>query len=108
MAEFIGSLRERVTVEHWQAAADDTGAAAGAWTAQASVWAAIVPVDTSATPVVGEQRTQRPRFRLTLRQRGGIDLVTRIRWQGRALTVLRIERDPRTPERLTILVEDRT
>lgn len=107
-AEFTGSLREALAVEHWTPAPDDSGGDGGEWTAAGYVWAALVPIDSSLTPVVGERRVSRPRFRLTMRAVPDIGLTTRFRWQGRLLSVLRVEPDPRTPDRLTLLVEDRT
>jgi len=103
-AEFTGSLREHVAVEQWTAAPDSDGA----WTAAGTAWAEIVPTDSAATPEVGERRTSRLRFRLTLRARSDIGLATRFRWGERILTVLRTEPDPRQPDRLTLLVEERT
>lgn len=109
IAEFTGSLRESVAVEHWIAAPDDSGGDAGAWAFAGDAWAALVPVDLVATSsVVGERRVTRARLRLTLRAGSAVGLTSRFRWQGRILVVLRVEPDPRTPDRLTLLVEDRT
>lgn len=108
MTEFTGSLRERVEVHRWQPARSDSGGNAGYWVAGETVAAAIVPTDSNASPVIGERLASRPRFRLTLRRRPGITLATRFRWRGRLLSILRLEADPRTPDRLTCLVEDRT
>ena len=108
IAEFTGSLRERVAVEHWTPAPDDSGGDAGAWTAAGPAWAALVPVDVVATSsIVGERRITRPRFRLTLRA-AAAGLTTRFRWRERLLVVLRVEPDPRALDRTTLLVEDRT
>lgn len=105
--EFTGSLREAFAVEHWTSAPDAGGGDAGAWTAAGYAWGALVPADVGPT-VVGERRVLRPRFRLTLRALPGVGLATRFRWRGRVLTVLRVDADPRTPDRMTLLVEDRT
>ena len=109
-AEFTGALREAVGVEHWVPARDDSGDDAGAWTAVGPAWAALVPVDAGVTSLasVGERRVGRPRFRLTLRATPGIGMTSRFQWRGRLLAVLRAEPDPRTPDRMTLLVEDRT
>lgn len=108
MPEFIGLLRDALAVEQWLAAPDDSGGDAGAWTPAGTAWGALVPTDSSATPVVGERRVDRTRYRLTLRARPGLGLTTRFRWGDRLLVVLRVEPDPRTPDRITCLVEDRT
>lgn len=108
MTEFAGSLRERVGIQHWRADRDDSGGDAGAWVAGDTVPAALVPTDSNAAPVAGEGLVSRQRYRLTLRHRGDIGLASRFRWGDRLLSVLRVEADPRTPDRLTCLVEDRT
>lgn len=110
VAEFSGALREAVGVEQWTPARDDSGDDAGAWTAAGPAWAALVPVDVGVTalPSIGERRVGRPRFRLTLRATPGVGVTSRFRWRDRVLAVLRVEPDPRTPDRMTLLVEDRT
>ena len=108
MVEFTGSLRERVTIEHWRSARDDSGNDAGEWITSGAIDAALVPTDSNAVTVAAEGLVTRQRFRLTLRQRADVSLATRFRWCARVLAVLRVERDPRTPDRLTCLVEDRT
>jgi len=107
-AEFTGSLRDSVGIEHWIAAPDDSGGDAGAWTSAGSAWAAVVPADLVGTSaVIGERRVTRARYRVTLRAGSGAGLTSRFRWRERILAVLRVEPDPRTPDRLTLLVEDR-
>ncbi len=112
-AEFTGSLRDRIAVEHWVSAPDDSGGDAGWWATAGPTWAALVPADLVGTSaVVGERRVTRSRYRLTLRAGSGAGsgagLTSRFRWRDRILAVLRVEPDPRTPDRLTLLVEDRT
>lgn len=109
MDEFTGGLREVVAVENWVGAADD---AAGVWAPAGEAFAALVPVartsDAHPGAVVGEGRVSRPRYTLTLRARGDVGLASRFRWRERTLAVLRIDPDPRLPDRTTMLVEDRT
>lgn len=99
-AEFAGALCERVVLEHWQG--DPEG---GAWLAAGEHWASLVPHDAQ-TPVIGEGRVSRPRYRLVMRG-GDAGLAHRFRWRGRVLAVLRLEPDPRTPDRQALIVEDR-
>ncbi len=101
MTEFTGLLTERVTLEHW--VGDPDG---GAWVAGGDAWASLAPADHGPT-VVGEGRVSRPRYRVTLRARGDVGLATRFGWRGRVLAVLRVEPDPRQPDRATFIVEDR-
>ena len=100
-AEFAGALSERVAIEDWQG--DPEG---GTWLAGGDAWAAIVPHDPGAT-VIGEGRASRPRYRLTMRSGRAVTLASRFSWRGRVLAVLRLEPDPRTPDRQSFIVEDR-
>ena len=99
--EFAGALTERVALEQWQG--DPEG---GAWVADGEAWAALVPHDALA-PVVGEGQASRPRYRLTIRTGPAVTLASRFLWRGRVLAVLRLEPDTRTPDRQSIIVEDR-
>lgn len=101
MSEFAGLLSERVALEHWQG--DPEG---GAWVAAGEAWAGLVPHDPG-LPLTGEGRASRPRYRLTLRSGAGVTLASRFVWRKRVLAVLRLEPDPRAPDRQTIIVEDR-
>ena len=101
MTEFSGTLRERVHLEHWAGTPED-----GAWVAGGDAWGALVPVEPGPA-VLGEGRVARPRYRLTLRARGDVELTTRFRWRGRLLSVVRVEPDPRARDRTNALVEDR-
>jgi len=110
--EFTGRLREAVAVETWSGAADDLGGITANWLPLGFDWAAVVPIERgfgdAVSPVAGEGRVSRPRFRLTLRARGDVGLASRFRWRGHLLSVIRAEPDPRTPDRITLLVESRT
>ncbi len=100
MAELTGLLAERLGVETWSGDPE-----AGAWVAGVEIWGGLVPVEGG--PVgAGEGRVSRPRYRLTIRTRA-VSLATRFRWRGRVLAVLRLEPDPRLPDRTTLTVEDR-
>ncbi len=99
-AEFAGLLRERVALEHWQG--DPEG---GAWVAAGEHWASLVPHEAQ-TQVVGEGRSSRSRYRLMLRSIG-VTLAHRFLWRDRVLAVVRLEPDPRMPDRQTLIVEDR-
>ena len=101
MTEFSGALSERVRVEHWLGDPD-----AGAWLGAGDAWAGLVPAD-HGPAVLGERRVGRPRYRATLRRRDDVGLASRLLWRGRMLAVLRVEPDPRAPDRTILLVEDR-
>lgn len=109
MAELAGSLRERVTIERWQAARDENGADVGEWRRLAAVAAALVPeaADGAAAGFEGEAPRSRGRWLVTLRAGPAIDLATRLRWRGRTLAVLAVTADPARPDRLLLRVEER-
>lgn len=100
-AELAGLLRERVVIEHWQAARDDAGADAGSWQVAGPAWAAIMP-DAAGEAVAGEARRSGPDWRVTLRADARIGLTSRLWWRGEVLTVRAVTRDPRTPDRLVL------
>ncbi len=109
--EFAGALREAVTIETWSGTPDDLGGMTANWLPAGADWAALVPIERgfgdAVNPVAGEGRVSRPRFRLTLRNRTDIGLTSRFHWRGHLLTVIRLEPDPRTRDRMTLLVEQR-
>ena len=80
----------------------------GAWGGGCVAWAALQPVQDFQLVDVGERRIGRPRYHLTLRTPTAATVSSRFRWRGRLLVVVRAEPDPRTRDRLTFLVEDRT
>lgn len=107
MTEFSGRLRERVTAERAPDTPDGAGGRTGDWSPAGSHWASLAP-EGRGPGVRGENEVLRPRFRLMLRPAPGLGLDTRFRWQGRLLHVVRVETDPRFPDRLALIVEDRT
>jgi head-tail adaptor len=104
--ELAGALNERVAIETWVAARDAAGAEAGHWQAVGAAAAAILPDGLARSPL-GEARRSGQRWRVTLRAGPALGLTSRLIWQGRVLAVLAVERDPRRPERLSALCEER-
>jgi head-tail adaptor len=100
--EFAGGLRETVLIEL------SVAGSPGTWGPAHPAWAALVPVEDTQLIDIGERRIGRPRFRLTLRTPTAATVTSRFRWRDRLLVVVRVEPDPRTRDRLTFLVEDRT
>lgn len=100
--EFAGALRETVVIER------PVAGRPGTWGGGRPAWAALVPVDATQLVDIGERRIGRPRYRLTLRTPTSATVTSRFRWRDRLLVVVRAEPDPRTRDRLTFLVEDRT
>jgi head-tail adaptor len=47
-----------------------------------------------------------PKYRVTIRQRDGIALDQRVRWNGRSLMVRQLLDDPRTKDRIVMRCEE--
>lgn len=102
--EFSGALTERVTLQRRAATRDDMGAANGAWTTIATLWAGIAPV-TPASWGAGDLPAAAPRWAATIR--AGADVATgdRLQWRGLSFTVRTVETDPAIRDRLTLVLE---
>jgi head-tail adaptor len=104
MSELAGKLRERVTVASPSEARGPAGEAGVDFMEGDPVWASVEPVREA--PTVGaERRTQRPRYRVTLRGEIGVKPGDRLVWRGETLSVLAVTRDPARPERMTATAE---
>lgn len=104
MSEFAGALRERILIER----RGEAGAAASeGWRHDGAAWAAVAPLGPGERIVAGAL-SARPRWRITIRQRGGIDLDSRIIWRARTLRLVAIVEDPRQPDRLVLDTEEQS
>lgn len=103
MDELAGRLRERVTIEQWRESRDAAGLAAGAWEIDGVV-AAQMALDrpVNADLLVGDAEQTAARWRVTLRAPVAVGVTSRLWWRGERLTVLAVERDPATPDRLVV------
>lgn len=101
MSEFAGALRERIQFER----PGPTGTAAAHWQPDGAAWAAVAPLGPG-DRIAGGTLSARPRWRVTVRRRGGIDLDCRIIWRTRTLRLVAITEDPRQPDRLVIDTEE--
>jgi head-tail adaptor len=103
--EFAGALIERVAIEAWVPARDDSGADVGQWQAGPLRLAAIEPDGGGSSE--GEARRTRRRWRVTLREPVTVGLTSRLRWDDMVLAVLAVERDPRRRDRIVLRCEAR-
>lgn len=99
-----GRLRTRLGVERFSGAADGAGGFDGGWQPNGSLWAELSEAGEDAR-IEGEARVRRARWKVLARE-GAIDLTCRLRWGTRAFAVLSLTRDPATPDRLRLLVEE--
>ncbi len=101
--ELAGRLRERVTIEQWQESRDAAGLATGNWAVAAVAFAHVAldrPVNTDF--LVGDAEQTASRWRVTFRAPLAVSVTSRLWWRGERLTVLAVERDPATPDRLMV------
>ncbi len=103
---FAGRLRTRLGVERFVAlsAGDGAGGFDGGWHPSGSIWVEMTEAGDDAR-VEGDQRVRHSRWKVLARE-GAIDLTCRLRWGACAFAVLSVTRDPATPDRLRLLVEE--
>lgn len=107
--DYAGSLRERVGVETWVDARDDSGGSVGYWQPQGHFHAAVVPDAGAGTRTVeAEARRSTRRWRVTMRPAAQIGLTSRLIWDSLVLTVLAVENDPRQRDRVVLRCEARS
>lgn len=97
--EFAGRLRTRLGLERWV----EAGGAAG-WRDEGELWA-----DVTLAPERTLEGAEAERFRNRLKVRlrtADVDPTCRVRVDGRLYAVLAARRDPRTPDRMELLVEE--
>lgn len=104
MSDFAGALRERIAFER-RAEPGGDAPPGDAWRHDGAAWAAVTPLGPGARIIAGSL-SARPRWRVTVRARGGLDLDSRILWRGRVLMIVAIEEDPRTPDRIDLITEE--
>lgn len=103
--EFAGRLRARLDVERWTGVPDGAGGFEARWTPSGAVWAEIATAGQRAATEGGQHFTH-PRFRAVMRE-GDLDRSCRLRWGNRVLSVLNVSRDPKHPDRMQLLLEER-
>ena len=100
-----GRLRTRLRIERFDPqATDGAGGFTGNWTQAGAIWAEMAEAGEMAA-TEGGQRARRTRFKVTSRA-ADFDLAYRLRLGERAFTVLSVTRDPMTPDRMRLLVEE--
>nr|WP_246605053.1 head-tail adaptor protein [Aquisediminimonas sediminicola] len=102
--ELAGRMRHRVAFERRDPARDALGGAVGEWVTVACCWAAI-EAERPAAPVSGVRVTSWPRYLVTIRTRGDIDLDCRVVWAGTSYRLISILTDPVWPDRMMLVME---
>jgi SPP1 family predicted phage head-tail adaptor len=105
MAEFAGTLRERITIERLTNARNAMGLQEPAWEAVCRCLAGIT-LDSVGPEAEAQALSAMARFRVTIRKRDGITIDQRISWNGRRMMVRQILEDPRAKDRITMRCEE--
>lgn len=105
MSEFAGTLRERVTIERPVSLRNAMGLQEPGWERVCSCLAAVVPEGAGAESE-GQALSAMPRYRVTMRQRDGIEIGQRIRWKGRSFVARQLLDDPRLRDRIVMRCEE--
>ncbi|MEO0400303.1 MAG: phage head closure protein [Pseudomonadota bacterium] len=100
----IGKLNAEVTLLTLSSVADGGGGALANWTAGAVVWADIEELS-SATDIAGDRSVRLRRIAATIRQRAGLILGGRVRFDGVDFDVTSIE-DADDDTRVTLVCEE--
>lgn len=105
VAEFAGTLRERVLIERPFTARTAIGVQQFGWETVARCVASIVPEGFGAERE-GMALSQMQRFTVTIRARPGIAIDQRVTWWTTVMAVRQLIIDPRTPDRITLRCEE--
>ena len=105
MTEFAGTLRERVVIERPVSSRNAMGLQEPGWETVCRCLASVM-LDTVGAESEGQALSAMPRYRVTIRQREGIGLDQRVRWNGRSLAVRQLLDDPRTKDRIIMRCEE--
>jgi head-tail adaptor len=107
MAEFAGSLSERVRFERPVEVRGSAGDRSDGWALVGERWAQVEPLErASQSTLLADTRHSARRWRVTVRAGLTLSLDMRIVWRGMVLKLTGIEEDPASPGRLTLMAED--
>lgn len=103
--EFAGTLRERVLIEQPISTRNAMGLQEPGWE-QVCRCLASVALESVGAEAEGQALSAMPKYRVTIRSRGGIALDQRVSWDGRKLMVRQLLDDPRTKDRIVMRCEE--
>ena len=105
MAEFAGTLRERVLIERPISLRNEMGLQQPGWE-QVCRCLASVTLDSVGPESEAQALSAMPKFKVVIRARQGIALDQRISWNGRKLMVRQLLDDPRAKDRIVMRCEE--
>lgn len=105
MSEFAGTLRERVVIERPVSTRNAMGLQESGWEDVCRCLAAVT-LESVGAESEAQALSAMPRYRVTIRQRDGIALDQRVRWNKRSLMVRQLLDDPRAKDRIVMRCEE--
>jgi len=105
IAEFAGTLRERVLIERPISLRNEMGLQQPGWEQVCRCLASVV-LETVGAESEAQALSAMPRYKVTIRVRDGIALDQRVNWNGRRLMVRQLLDDPRTRDRIVMRCEE--
>ena len=105
IAEFAGTLRERVLIERPISLRNEMGLQQPGWEQVCRCLASVV-LETVGAESEAQALSAMPRYKVTIRVRDGNALDQRITWNGRRLMVRQLLDDPRTKDRIVMRCEE--
>ena len=105
IAEFAGTLRERVTIERPTAVRNAMGLQEAGWEEVCRCLAAVT-LESVGPESEAQALSAMPRYRVTIRRRDGIAIDQRIGWSGRRLMIRQLIEDPRMKDRIVMRCEE--
>jgi head-tail adaptor len=105
MSEFAGTLRERIIIERAVSLRNEMGLQQPGWEEVCRCLASVV-LESVGPESEGQALSSMPRYRVTIRMRGGIALDQRVTWNGRQMMVRQLLDDPRTKDRIAMRCEE--
>ena len=103
--EFAGTLRERVLIERPVTTRNAMGLQEPGWE-QLCTCLASVALESVGPESEAQALSAMPKYRVTIRSRGGIALDQRVSWNGRKLMVRQLLDDPRQKDRVVMRCEE--
>ena len=105
MAEFAGTLRERITLERPVDQRSAAGLREGGWAVFADCLASVTLIGAGAE-AEGMTLSAMAQYRVTLRVREGVAVGQRVRWKGGILMIRQVLLEPRWPDRIMLKCEE--
>lgn len=103
--EFAGTLRERIVIEQPVSVRNAMGLQQPGWEEVCRCLASVA-LESVGAESEAQALSAMPRYRVTVRRRGGIGVGQRIGWSGRKLTIRQLLDDPQAKDRLTMRCEE--